>query len=87
MPIKNNMQIVMSIFLDLKLVNIQNTRFVAFMHREIIFEFYLWKENFFYEKFQIRKMNFVIKIQIWFFFLNNREWIFWKVPKSDFLIK
>ena len=41
MPIKNNMQIVMSIFLDLKLVNIQNTRFVAFMHREIIFEFYL----------------------------------------------
>ena len=35
------MQIVVSIFLDLKLVNMQNTRSVAFMQREITFEFYL----------------------------------------------
>ena len=35
------MQIVVSIFLDLKLVNVQNPRFVAFMQEEITSEFLL----------------------------------------------
>ena len=35
------MQIIMSIFLDLWLVNMQNTRSVASMQGQITFEFYL----------------------------------------------
>jgi len=38
------MQIVVSIILDLWLVNMQNTRYIAFMQGEITFEFYS-KEN------------------------------------------
>ena len=37
------MQIIVSIFLDLKLVNVQNTRFVVFMQGEITSEFLFMK--------------------------------------------
>ena len=51
------MQTIVSIFLDLKLVNMQNTRSVAFMQREITSEFYLWKERFFMRSFKLAKWN------------------------------
>ena len=35
------MQIIVSKFLDLRLVNMQNAKFVAFMQGEITIEFYL----------------------------------------------
>ena len=69
------MQIVVSIFLDLKLVNMQNTRSVAFMQREITFEFYLSKERFFIRRFKLSQMNFLIKKFRYDFFFN-KEWIF-----------
>ena len=40
------MQILVSIFLGLKLVNVQNIRFVAFMQGEITSKFYLREKDF-----------------------------------------
>ena len=39
------MKIIGSVFLDLKLVNVQNTRSVVFMQGEIISKFYLEKKK------------------------------------------
>ena len=47
------MQIIVSIFLDLKLVNVYNIRSVVSMQRGITFEFLFKKSKIFYEKFQI----------------------------------
>ena len=54
------MQIIVSIFLDLKLVNVENTRFVVFMQGEITSEVYLGK-RIFKRSFKLSKMNFLIK--------------------------
>ena len=40
------MKIIGSVFLDLKLVNVQNIRFVAFMQGEITSKFYLREKDF-----------------------------------------
>ena len=57
------MQIIMSIFLDLWLVNMQNTRSVASMQGQITFEFYLQENDFLRQVSNLlsSKMNFLIK--------------------------
>ena len=57
------MQIIMSIFLDLWLVNMQNTRSVASMQGQITFEFYLQENDFFKTSFKsiIRQNEFFDK--------------------------
>ena len=81
------MQTIVSIFLDLKLVNMQNTRSVAFMQREITSEFYLWKENFFMISFKWAKWILLQKFRSIFLKKITKNGFFWKILKSDFLIK
>ena len=47
------MQVDASIFLDLKLVNVQNTRSVVFMQGEMTSEFLFIKRKISYVKFQV----------------------------------
>ena len=57
------MQIIVSIFLDLWWVNMQNIRSTAFMQGEITSEFYLKEKDFLREVSNLltSKMNFLIK--------------------------
>ena len=59
------MQIIVSILLNLKLVNVENTRFVVFMQGEITSKVYLGKKIF-KRSFKLSKMIFFFdkKIQI-----------------------
>ena len=59
------MQIFVSIYLDLKLVNVQNTRSIVFMQGEITSKVYLGKKIF-KRSFKLSKMIFFFdkKIQI-----------------------
>ena len=53
------MQIIVSIFLNLKLVNVENTRFVVFMQGEITSKVYLGKKIF-KRSFKLSKMIFFV---------------------------
>ena len=73
------MQIIVSIFLDLWWVNMQNIRSIAFMQGEITSEFYLKEKDFLREVSNLltSKMNFLIKNSD-LIFLIKKEWIFKK---------
>ena len=73
------MQIIVSIFLDLWLVNMQNIRSIAFMQGEITSEFYLKDKDFLREVSNLltSKMNFLIKNSDLIFSIK-KEWIFKK---------
>ena len=70
------MKIIGSVFLDLKLVNVQNTRSVVFMQGEIISKFYLEKkkknDRFLKRSFKFKKK----KKKSFFFLIKNSNLIF-----------
>ena len=73
------MQIIVSIFLDLWWVNMQNIRSIAFMQGEITLEFYLKEKDFLREVSNLltSKMKFLIKNSDMIFSIK-KEWIFKK---------